>query len=119
MKFSRPKKKFGRPKKYLVYQSGVHVLLVSLFGIPIFLLISNFFGRPKKIWYTKKKFGRPKKYLVYQKKLRPKKWEIDQTIGTQETDQKYMDAAWMFKNIEWDFGNIADILVNKNSIKNR
>ena len=70
--------------------SGVHVLLVSLFGIPIVQSISHFFGRPKKalvdqkkvwyrkkkIWYTKmkfgrpkKKFGRPKKYLVYQKKF--------------------------------------------------
>ena len=57
-------------------QSGVHVLLVSLFGIPIVRSISHFLVDhknncvdQKKIWYTKKKFGRPKK------------WEIDRTIG--------------------------------------
>ena len=55
-------------------KSGVHVLLVSLFGIPIVWSISHFFGWPKKIWSTKKnfgiakkKFGIPKKNLVDQK----------------------------------------------------
>ena len=37
-----------------VPKSGVHVLLVSLFGIPIVRSISHFFGWPKKIWYTKR-----------------------------------------------------------------
>ena len=80
------------------YLSGVHVLLVSLFGIPIVWSISHFFGRPKKIWLTKKKilvyqkkiwytkkkfgqpkqeFGRPKKNLVYQKKV----WYTEKKIG--------------------------------------
>ena len=46
-------------KEYLVnldllHQRVVHVLLVSLFGIPIVRSISNFFGQPKKNWSTKK-----------------------------------------------------------------
>ena len=41
--------------------SGVHVLLVSLFGIPIVRSISHFFCRPKKNWLTKKNFGIAKK----------------------------------------------------------
>ena len=45
------------------FWSGVHVLLVSLFGIPIIRSISNFFGR------LKKKFGRAKK------------WEIERANG--------------------------------------
>ena len=60
--------------------SGVHVLLVSLFGIPIVWSISDFlvdqkkFGIPKRnlvdqknIWYTKKNLVYHKKYLVDQK----------------------------------------------------
>ena len=103
-----------RKKKCSQDFSGVHVLLVSLFGIPIVRSISNFFGRPKKIlvyqkkfWYTKKKFGRlkkiwstqkifgmPKKNLVYQKKFgRPKKLEIDRTIGIPKTLTKHLSQA--------------------------
>ena len=36
--------------------SGVHVLLVSLFGIPIVRSISHFFGRPKKNLVDRKNF---------------------------------------------------------------
>ena len=69
--------------------SDVHVLLVSLFGIPIVWSISHFFGRPNFF------FGIPIFFLVYQifswstKKMRywPENWY------TKETDQKYMDAA--------------------------
>ena len=69
-------------ERFFSLTSGVHVLLVSLFGIPIVQSISHFFGRPKKIWltkknvgiakkknwYTKMKFGRPKKKIWYTKK---------------------------------------------------
>ena len=81
--------------------SGVHVLLVSLFGIPIVQSISHFFGRPKKIWLTtknfgiaKKNFGIPKRDLVDRKKkfCRPKKWEIDQTIGI---PKRLTKSTWM------------------------
>ena len=73
-----------------IIMSGVHVLLVSLFGIPIVQSISHIFGRPKnkfsqpkKIWYTsknlvyqkeiwstKKIFSIPKKNLVDQKNVK-------------------------------------------------
>ena len=85
------------------HNSGVHVLLVSLFGIPIVRSISQFFGRPNfflvyqiffwstKLFFWSTKFlvgipncffGIPNCFLVYQIFLgRPKKWEIDRTIG--------------------------------------
>ena len=53
--------------------SGAHVLLVSLFGIPIVRSISHFFGRPNFFFvyqiffcYTKYLFGRPNFFLVDQ-----------------------------------------------------
>jgi hypothetical protein len=63
--------------------SGIHVLLVSLFGIPIVWSIFHFFGRPKKnlvdlkeiLVYKKeilgyqKKIGQPIKRLVDQKNI--------------------------------------------------
>ena len=73
-----------------------HVLLVSLFGIPIVRSISHFFGRPHLFlvyqiffWSTKFLFGKSKFFLVYQNFFcstkfffgQPKKWEIDRTIG--------------------------------------
>ena len=59
----------------LVYCSGVHVLLVSLFGIPIVRSISHFFGHPKKnlvdqkkiFLSTRKKFGWKKKFGIPKK----------------------------------------------------
>ena len=78
----------SNPQLVRPHQSSIHILLVSLFGIPIVRSISHFFGwqlkklvdqkkfgipnrnhlstvnqkkefgRPKKIWYTQKKFGR-------------------------------------------------------------
>ena len=98
------------------HNSGVHVLLVSLFGIPIVRSISQFFGRPNFFlvyqiffwstklfflvnqiscwytklffWYTKLFFGIPN-FSWSTKKMRnwPYNWY------TKETDQKYMDAA--------------------------
>ena len=66
----------GKTQKKSTKNSGVHVLLVSLFGIPIFRSISNFSGRPKKNWSTKEDFGMPKNFfripkrnLVDQKKI--------------------------------------------------
>ena len=77
--------------------SGVHVLLVSLFGIPIVWSISHFFGRPNIFCGIPNFFfGRPNFFLVYQIFClvyqiffgwlnlffgRPKKWEIDWRIG--------------------------------------
>ena len=90
--------------------SGVHVLLVSLFGRPIVRSISHFFGRPIFFLVDQKPishfFGRPIFFLVNQKPFShvfgrpiffwstkfifgqpkkklvdPKKWEIDRTIG--------------------------------------
>ena len=78
--------------------SGVHVLLVGLFGIPIVRSISHLFGRPKKnlvnqknVWYAKKNFA-------YQKKIwsTKKMWNWPDNWYTKETDQKYMDATQMF-----------------------
>ena len=41
---------------FITFISGVHVLLVSLFGIPIVGSISNLFGWPKKKLVNQKKF---------------------------------------------------------------
>ena len=53
------------------YLSGVHVLLVSLFGRPIVWSISHFFGRPILFLVDQKPisnfFGRPIFFLVNQK----------------------------------------------------
>ena len=46
--------------------SDVHVLLVSLLGIPIVRSFSHFFGRPNFFWYTEYFFSRPNFFLVYQ-----------------------------------------------------
>ena len=95
---------------------GVHVLLVSLFGIPIVWSISHFFGWPNFFWYTKYFFfGIPNIFLVDQNFFLvdqisfwytkiffcyPKFFLVDQKMRnwsnnwyTKETDQKYMDAA--------------------------
>ena len=48
------------------FWSGVHVLLVSLFGIPIIRSISNFFGRLKKN-LVEQKNEKLKGQMVYQK----------------------------------------------------
>ena len=80
-----------------VIKSGVHVLLVSLFGMPILWSISHFFGIPNiflvdqiSFWYTKIFFGRPKIHRDWPKIpwnwtiffwSTKKKWEKDRTIG--------------------------------------
>jgi hypothetical protein len=77
-KFGIPKKKFGVQKKNLVDQIS--------FGIPnLFLVYQKKVWYTKIFWSTKLFFGRPNLFLVYQNFFcRPKKLEIDRTIGIPE-----------------------------------
>ena len=71
------------------HNSGVHVLLVSLFGIPIVRSISQFFGRPNFFLVYQQFFWSTKFFFWLTKRIRnwPDNW------FTKETDQKYMDTA--------------------------
>ena len=101
-------------KHCVVVISGVHVLLVSLFGRPIVRSISHFFGRPIFFLVDQKPishfFGRPIFFLVNQKPfshvfgrpiyqiyfwLTKKNEKQTGQLVDQEIDQNHMDGTKM------------------------